>query len=319
MRVLVTGATGYIGRAVVDNMLLRSKYEISLLMRKESTGFPSENIRVHQVRDMEKKKDWVEELRDVDVIIHLAGRAHVLSESADDPISAFRAVNVEATLNLASQALEAGVKRFVFISSIGVNGSVTDGQPFSETSPALPQADYAVSKSEAEQGLWRIVEDGGMDLTIIRPPLVYSAYAPGNFGKLLKLVSSGLPLPLALVRNQRSMVALENLVDFICVCVEHPAAANQTFLISDGVDFSTAEIVKILAEGMGRKIYLLPMPVGLMRLSFRLMGKKTMCDQLLGSLVVDSSKAYEFLGWKPIVDANSALKEAGLQYSRRKL
>jgi nucleoside-diphosphate-sugar epimerase len=244
------------------------------------------------------------------VLVHLAARVHVMRDAEAEPLAAFRDVNVEGTLNLARQAYEAGVKRFVFISSIGVNGSQTRGMPFSESEKPKPHNAYALSKWEAELGLSQIAVETGLEVVIIRPPLVYGANAPGNFGALMRAVKKGMPLPLGAIHNQRSLVALDNLVDFIITCITHPKAANQTFLISDGQDLSTAELVRGLAEAAGTSARLLPVPVGVLEWAGRLVGKGEAVQRLCGNLQIDSSKATTLLGWKPKVSVKEGLRRA---------
>lgn len=313
-KVLLTGGSGFLGGGILNRLILDG-FPATTVVRRTLDGFPKA-IQKEIKSSFDGEVDWSGCLASQEVVIHCAARAHVLRDMAVDPVAEFRNVNVNATLKLARQSLEAGVRRFIFISSIGVNGAQTSSAPFTERSEPLPHADYALSKFEAEQGLRKLVKGTGMELVIVRPPLVYASHAPGNFQRLLKLVSMGLPLPFASVRNQRSMIALESLVDFITRCIDHPAAANELFLISDGIDFSTAEIVRYLAAGMGRKACLLPMSDGLMRWGSRLLGKEGMYAQLCGSLVIDSSKARNLLGWTPPVTPEKALFKAGQDYRR---
>jgi nucleoside-diphosphate-sugar epimerase len=249
--------------------------------------------------------------QDFDCIVHLAGRAHVLSEHDQNPLEAFRRANCGATLRLAQQAVESGVRRFIFISSIGVNGAETSRKPFDEFSNPKPHADYAISKLEAEEGLKKLLAGTETELVIIRPPLVYGVDAPGNFARLLKFVATGLPLPLGRINNRRSIVSLENLVSFISLCIEHSAAAGQLFLVSDGEDISTTEMVLALAQGMGKKPLMLPVPDSLLKVGAKLLGKESLYTQLCCSLQVDSSKARSLLGWKPQENTLEALEKIG--------
>jgi nucleoside-diphosphate-sugar epimerase len=300
--VLITGINGFIGHALQQHLSTNKNIHITALVRRESPKLPAEVDKIIG----NSEKDWANTPlpKNITALIHLAGRAHVLKD------------NVDSTLNLAKQALAAGVKRFIFISSIGVNGSKTIDAPFDEFSTPAPKADYAISKWEAEQALRDLLKGSDMELIIIRPPLVYAGHAPGNFGRLLKLVSTGLPLPFAWVKNSRSMVSLENLVDFITVCIEHPAAADETFLISDGTDFSTPQIIQCLAKGLDRHVILLPIPPALMHQGAILMGMESTFEQLCRSLVIDSSKARNLLGWSPPLSADQALIKAGHDFKR---
>jgi nucleoside-diphosphate-sugar epimerase len=246
----------------------------------------------------------------VDVVVHVAARAHIMRDEVSDPLAEYRRVNRDATLALARMAAEAGVNRFVFVSSIGVNGNQTV-KPFSESDEAHPHDAYSLSKYVAEQGLLAIARETGMEVVIIRPPLVYGVNAPGNFGSLVKWVKKGVPLPLGAVRNLRSLVALDNLVDFIALCADpdrSPNAANEVFLISDGVDVSTSDLLLKVAKACGVKSRLLPVPVGLMRFAAKVLGKGAVADRLFGNLQVDSSKARDLLGWKPVVTMDEALE-----------
>lgn len=309
MRVFVTGASGFIGQALCHALVTKGD-EVFGLVRSGAGNFAGMTVVQGELDDEVTMKAALE---GIECVVHLAGRAHLLADTSPDPLAEFRAVNRDATLRLAALAQDAGVKRFVFISSIGVNGSHTEGVAFSESSVAAPQAAYAQSKLEAEEGLHALMASGPTELVIIRPPLVYAAHAPGNFCRLLKLVSAPAPLPFSLVNNQRTMLALENLVDFIVLVTWHSQAANQLYLVADEQSMSTREIVECLALGMSRRCLNLPVPPILLRLTLTALGKGSLYTQLCGSLVVDSGKA-RALGWVPRISAKDALVSAGRTY-----
>lgn len=316
MRVLVTGATGFVGSALVEHLSKDCSIVLRGSSRKMPVGVSGVSCEYVLIEDVGKDTDWLHALSQVDTVVHLAARAHVLKESAANPLIEFRQVNVEGALALARQSIENGVKRFIFISSIGVNGAVTSGAPFTELSPPLPHADYAQSKFEAEQALKELVKNSGMELVIIRPPLVYAAHAPGNFSRLLKLVSIGIPMPFGSVNNCRTMVALDNLVDFIITCIKHPAAADEIFLVSDSQSLSIGEIVRLLSQGMGKTAVLLPVPNALIKKAAQFAGKINLYNQLCGSLEVDNSKSSRLLGWSPPLTTQAALVQVGRIYKR---
>lgn len=311
MRVLITGSTGFIGTSLVKQ--LTNSYDTIALIRSKNNMLP-ENIQQIVANNI-----FTADLSEnIDVIIHLAGRAHILNDQSVDPLTEFRKVNVEGTLQLARQALEKKVKRFIFMSSIGVNGSVTLQQPFTEDAIPQPHADYAVSKLEAEHELKKLFAGSDTELVIIRPPLVYAAHAPGNFARLLKLVASNLPLPFAGTNNKRSFVALENLVDFIQTCIEHPNAANQTFLVADQTPISTRELVQYLKQGMGKPARFIYIPQPLMKLGAACIGKSKLYEQLFDSLEVDTTKAQKLLGWTAPLSTQQAMLQAGQNYLKMK-
>ncbi|MDU9033940.1 NAD-dependent epimerase/dehydratase family protein [Pseudomonas corrugata] len=314
--IVITGATGFVGRALVEKLQGNSGCKLTLLVRKKVDCFLSD---VDQVV-VPSKKPFQRPLSISKgaTVIHLAGRAHILDEKSERPLHEFRLVNVEATIDLARQAMEAGARRFIFISSIGVNGSVTYSAPFNEDAAPQPHADYAVSKLEAECALRTLVEKGSMELVVIRPPLVYAANAPGNYQRLMRLVSKGLPLPFGAIKNLRNLISLENLVDFICLCIEHPAAANELFLVSDINPVSTSEMITALAQGMGLKPRLVSVPDFLLRTGARIFRKQSIYAQLCGSLVIDSSKARNLLGWTPPISVIDALHQSGRKYIMQK-
>jgi nucleoside-diphosphate-sugar epimerase len=308
-RVLVTGGQGFVGKALAFGALSKG-FKVRVSSRQTLNGSPS-NFEFAQVAELGPTTDWSAALQGVATVVHCAGRAHVMSDTVADPLAVFRAANRDGTLNLAQQAVNAGVKRFVFISSIGVNGSQTAvGKPFSETDQSKPHNAYALSKWEAEQSLMQIAAETGLDVVIIRPPLVYGCNAPGNFGTLMRAVQRGWPLPLGAVHNQRSLVALDNLVDFIVTCITHPQAANQTFLVSDGQDLSTTELVRGMAQAAGVPARLLPVPVWALQAGATFLGKGESVQRLCGNLQVDISKARNLLGWVPPVSVSEGLRRA---------
>lgn len=311
MNILITGATGFVGTALTERV--NNVYDTIALVRTQNHVLSS------NIQQLVAANIFAADLPDnIDVIIHLAGRAHILNEQTTDPLTEFRKVNVDGTLQLARQALDKKVKRFIFMSSIGVNGSVTLQQPFTEDALPQPHADYAVSKLEAEHELKKLFAGSETELVIIRPPLVYAAHAPGNFARLLKLVASNLPLPFAGTNNKRSFVALENLVDFIQTCIEHPNAANQTFLVADQTRISTRELVQYLKQGMGKKAHFIYIPQPLMKLGAACIGKSKLYEQLFESLEVDTTKAQKLLGWKAPLSTQQAMLQAGQNYLKMK-
>ncbi|MBS0307499.1 MAG: NAD-dependent epimerase/dehydratase family protein [Proteobacteria bacterium] len=307
-RILITGATGFVGggilrRLVSDGRLVRAA------IRKPVYNWP-EAVETVPVGDMDADTDWREALRDVDCVVHCAARTHVLKEVASDPLAEFRRVNEFGTLALARQAAQAGVRRFIFLSSIGVNGNETFDQPFSVDTPPRLGSAYAIAKLGAETGLRQLATETPMEIVILRPPLVYGPDAPGNFRQLKKAIQHRLPLPLGSIRNRRSFVALDNLVDLVLTCLDHPAAAGQTFLVSDNEDVSTTEFVRRLAKAMNKSTVLLPIPAAALNALARLVGKEEQARKLTGSLQVDIRHTMETLQWRPVVSVDAALAAA---------
>ena len=295
MKILVTGANGFVGN-VLCSELRASRLTVRAAVRTENFS-GSDVVRVGAIDD---KTDWTDALRDIVVVIHLAARGHVMTDKASNPSAEFRRVNVAGTENLARQAARAGVKRLVYVSSIKVNGEATEGvRKFSELDAPVPQDPYGVSKYEAEQALHRVAAETGLEVVIVRPPLVYGAGVKGNFAQMLKVLALGIPLPLASVGNRRSLIYVGNLVDALILCATHPAAAGQTYLVSDGDDVSTPELLRELGDAMGHPARLLPCPQALLKLAGRLTGKADQVERLLGSLRVDSDKIRRELGWTP--------------------
>jgi nucleoside-diphosphate-sugar epimerase len=304
-KVLITGSTGFVGRRLRACLATKGR-DLRCAVRTPS---PDENSIA--VGDIGPDTQWEKALNEVDTVIHTAARAHIMKDEVPDPLAEYRNVNVEGTLNLARQAAEDGVRRFVFISSIKVNGEQTPlHQPFTAEDTPAPEDAYGISKMEAEQGLQALAAETGMEVVIIRPPLVYGPGVKGNFATLMRLVEKGIPLPLGAIHNKRSLVALDNLVDLIITCIDHPAAANQVFLAGDGEDLSTTELLRGVANAMGKPARLIPVPAGVLMLGATVLGKKAMAQRLLGSLQVDISKAREVLGWEPVVSVETALETA---------
>ena len=306
MKFLVTGANGFVGRSLCAELLLQG-YKVKAAVRFASALI--EGVELAVVGAIDFEMDWSTALQDVDVVVHLAARVHVMHDTSADPLMAFRDVNLKGTMNLARQAEAAGVSRFVFISSIKVSGELTQARrAFTEAEAPNPQDAYGVSKHEAEMGLRQLALDSCMTVVIIRPPLVYGPGVKANFAALMRAVKLGWPLPLGAVHNQRSLVALDNLVDFIITCIIHPLAANQTFLVSDGQDLSTTELVCGMAHAAGMPARLLPVPVWALQAGASLLGKGDAVQRLCGNLQVDISKARTLLGWVPPVSVEEGLR-----------
>ncbi len=313
LSVLLTGASGFIGGRLAA--LVSDDFYLRQIFRVEPSEKPISDYVLCEIND---DCNWSKVLKGIDVVVHCAGRAHLLNDKSNDPIAEFRKVNVDMTLCLAQAAVDFGIKRFVFLSSIGVNGNM-NSSPFLETDIPLPIENYAISKLEAEQGLRDIALSSGLEVVIIRPPLVYGANAPGNFGKLMQLSYKNIPLPFGVIKNNRSFIALDNLVSFIALCIDHPKAANEIFLISDGEDVSTTELLQKVAKAFGKKSFLIPVPVGLMTFFAKLLGKEDVANRLFGSLQVDSSKARNLLNWKPVISMDEQLKKATAAYLNEKI
>ncbi|MBC2732250.1 SDR family oxidoreductase [Thiobacillus sp.] len=292
VRVLVTGATGFVGRALCERLTAVGHKIIPIVRRR--SGLLNEVV----IGEMGPSTDWSTALAGCDVVVHLAARVHKMKGSVHDPRMSYREINTEATLNLGHQAAKAGVKRFVFISTIKVNGEGRD-TAYRETDVPAPEDAYAISKWEAEQGLRRIARETGLEVVILRPPLVYGPGVKANFLRLMKAIQRGWPLPLGAIHNRRSLLYLGNFVDAIRLCVEHPAAAGQTFLLDDGQAVSTPELIRAVARAMGRPARLLAVPVGVLAFMGTLLGKRAAVARLTGSLHVDSAAIRSRLGWMP--------------------
>lgn len=302
MNIAVTGATGFVGSALCRHLRAHGHHVVPVV--RQAAGLPNELA----VGTIAATTEWRFALADCEAVVHLAARVHVMDETTRDPLALYRSTNTDATLNLARQAAQAGVKRFVFISSIKVNGEGRD-TPYLETDLVAPEDAYAISKWEAEQGLWQIAQETGLEVVILRPPLVYGPGVKANFLRLLQIVARGWPLPLGTIRNRRSLLYLGNFSDAIRISLEHPAAAGQTFLIDDGQPVSTPELIRAVAHAMGRPERLLAVPVGMLQFAGALIGKQAAVARLTSSLWVDSSLIRSRLDWTPPFTLEAGLAE----------
>jgi len=308
--ILVTGCTGFIGRAVISSLQINNKVNRVIASVRDQTDLLPEGVQQVQCGDLSTSFDWHAVLSRIDVVIHCAARVHIMNDSVVEPLAEYRKINTAGTLNLARQSAEAGVKRFIFISSVKVNGETNKlGEPFKPEDNFVPDDPYGLSKYETEQGLLVLAEETGLEVVIIRPPLVYGPYVKGNFSSMINWVNRGVPLPFGAIHNKRSLVALDNLVGFIVHCIEHPKAANEVFLISDGEDVSTTELLQKVAKAFGKQSLLVPVPTWLMAFVATLIGKENMTNKLFNSLQVDNSKACDLLGWKPVITMAEQLKK----------
>lgn len=296
-KILITGATGFIGTKLLAS-LENYDYQIVLTTRNNNLTKNYQPTTYFQIGEISTHTNWQQILRGVDVVIHLAARAHQLNDQADDPEAEFQKVNHYGTTNLVKQAINAGVQHFIFISSIG---AVTSLSPtvIDETTPCNPDTPYGRSKLDAEKALTQLCQEAGMAWTILRPTLVYGPKNPGNMERLLALANKNLPLPFGSIQNARSLLYVGNLVDAIITCIDHPNAKNQTFIVSDGQDLSTPELIRELGQALGKPATLLPFPPALLKLAAASIGKADIADRLLGSLHVDSSKIRQILDWTP--------------------
>ena len=311
--VLITGSTGFVGAALVKQLASLMTCQVRALVRSKGVVFAESVTPVYVGSDYLTSGNVP--LSGVDVLIHCAARVHVMSDASSDPLSEYRKINVDGTLNLAKQAAQSGVKRFIFISSIKVNGEETQvGTPFTAEDIPAPSDPYGVSKMEAEQQLMSLGKEIGMEIVVIRPVLVYGPGVKANFRSMMNWLNKGWPLPLGAIRNQRSFVALENLIDLIITCIEHPGAANQVFLASDGYDMSTTQLLKQLGEALGRPARLIPVPVSILVRAASLLGRRSAAQRLCGSLQVDIQKSRDLLGWSPPSTVENALRKTASNF-----
>ena len=295
---LVTGATGFIGSELMQQLANDSELQLRAAARKKIEGLPV-NISTYQIGDIDAHTDWREALAECRTVIHTAARAHIMGDSAQDPLAEFRRVNVDGTLNLARQAIDAGVKRFIFISSIKVNGEGGSNRIYHFDDPAAPEDDYGLSKWETEQGLRALCTKSSMELVVIRPPLIYGPGVKGNLELLAKVIDKGLPLPLGAIENQRDMLSLNNLIDLIKTCIEHPAAPGQVFLCCDNEPISTPLLIKLIANGLEKTARLWPVPVSVLNLLACLTGRQAMIKRLSSDFKIDMQHTMNTLEWQP--------------------
>lgn len=310
---LVTGATGFVGSALLERLADHADHKVMALVRREGVVLPEHVVPLRADADYLVGTELP--LADVQVLIHCAARVHVMADSSSDPLAEYRKVNVEGTLKLAEQAARQGVRRFIFISSIKVNGEGTcTGEFYTADDVPAPADAYGISKMEAEQQLLSLGYRTGMEVVIIRPVLVYGPGVKANFRSMMSWLSKGIPLPLGSIRNQRSLVALDNLVDLIVTCLDHPAAANQTFLVSDGDDMSTTELLVRMGSALNKPVRLIPIPAALLLKGASLLGRKAVAQRLCGSLQVDIRKTRELLGWEPPLTVAQALSKTAKSF-----
>lgn len=309
MTVLVTGANGFVGFALCARL---RKNGVSVREAVRTLNLHPSGAEAVAIGSLSSETDWTAALRNVEQVVHLAARVHVMNERSSDPLTEFRHANVEGTANLARQAGAAGVRRIVFLSSIKVNGEFTqEGRPFTADDDPAPKDPYGVSKHEAEQVLREIAADTGMEVVIIRPPLVYGPGVKANFESMMRWLARGVPLPLAAVtENRRSLVAMDNLVDLVVTCLSHPAAANQTFLVSDGEDLSTADLLRRIGVALGHPTRLFYMPPSVLKIGAKVVNKPGIYQRLCGSLQLDITKTRQLLGWNPPVSVDEGLLRA---------
>lgn len=307
--VCITGATGFLGQALCRK-LSNHEYPVSGAVRRLDTAFtPLADEKFYAVGSVDRTTDWYDALRGVECVIHCAGLSHVVNDTGLNSLERFRAVNVEGTRNLAQQASISGVRRLIFLSSIKAMGEKTEeGLCFGSEDLAEPEEAYGISKWEAEQALWEVVKATGLEVVIIRPPLVYGPGVKGNLRSLLDWLNKGIALPLGSVHNQRSLVGLDNLMELIMMCIDHPAAANQTFLVSDDQDLSTTELLTKLGEAAGKPARLISVPQILLKMGAKILGKQAQADRLFSNLQVDITHTKRTLGWNPSMSVEEGLR-----------
>lgn len=316
MSVLITGASGFIGQHLARTLLARSRSTRLVIRRPLHIETGAEIVKLQGAG--QRPEDWRQAVDGCDAIVHLAARAHVLKEGAADPLAVFREANLQLSLACAEAAVDAGVRRFIFVSSVGVHGNQTNGKPFEAHDDLAPCTPYAQSKMEAEQALKVLCRGTGMELVVVRPPLVYGPHAPGNFASLMRALQRGIPLPLgAVTANRRSLVALDNLVDLLLTCLDHPAAAGEAFLVSDGEDLSTSDLLRRMGQALGRPAKLVSVPPRLLQWCAVTLGKGDTAQRLLGSLQVDITHTRKTLDWAPPISVDEGLRRAAADWGQR--
>ncbi len=318
MRVLITGVSGFVGGALACRLLDEGNYRVRGAARRILSNAPA-GLELCQSPELEAEADWSELLQDVEVVVHAAARVHMMNDQAADPLSEFRRANTEGTLRIARQAVEAGVRRFVFISSIKVNGEESPAdRPYSADDVVAPVDPYGVSKHEAEQALLALARETGLEVVIIRPVLVYGPGVKANFQSMMRWLDRRLPLPLGAIHNSRSLVSLDNLVDLIVTCLQHSAAAGQVFLVSDGSPLSTTQLLRRMGLALGKPARLLPIPAVWLQLIARLLGRPAIAQRLCGSLCVDIEKTRRLLGWEPPVTVDEAMSRTARYFQEHR-
>ncbi|UMY62935.1 SDR family oxidoreductase [Pseudomonas sp. LS.1a] len=314
MKVILTGASGFVGSAVLKALSRNANVETVVPLRLPLHQLPA-GVVSYPIGDLTDDQSAQLLAHRPEVVVHCASRVHVMADTAVDPLAEFRRINVDGTLTFARAASAAGARRFIFVSSIKVNGEQTrPGQAYRADDTPYPVDPYGISKHEAEQGLVALGAQTGMEIVIIRPVLVYGPGVKANFLSMMRWLDRGVPLPFGAIHNRRSLVALDNLVDLVLTCIDHPAAANQVFLVSDGEDLSTTELLARMAKALGKPAHLLPVPAWLLSSGAKLMGKGALSQRLCGSLQVDIDKTRKLLGWQPPVRVDAALLAAARYY-----